>query len=251
MFTIPFGMFGQSTTLINPLDVSGCILWLDASTLSVSTDLATWSDASGNANDYTQATVSRRPDVVASGGTATGNSVLFVDTSAQFLAGPAGLLGSGLADYTLIIVGYTDDINIINGLFAQYTVSMDGRTQFGFRDDATDLKTWVFNQASGASGIGSRYGSTTLPGNADCIFEWSTSSADMYNYVDGNLQSGFPANPLAGLDATHPTYVGSANGSGGAQYLSGGIREILVYNKEISALERSKLVNYLQGKWQI
>lgn len=55
---------GGGAAAFSPTDIAGLQLWLDASQITGLNDgdaVATWADASGNANDVTQGTASKRP----------------------------------------------------------------------------------------------------------------------------------------------------------------------------------------------
>jgi len=220
---------------LSPLNISGCVLWLDAadtSTLMLSTNNVTqWSDKSGSGNNATQATAGSQPTT---GGIQNGlNTLLFtgkvmtyptISLSAQtvfcvylnntftpygwpvhigpfafFYAAPSSNVGIGRSGYTDEVLANWSTNGLTTSKYTVYggTVSVSGTT----------TSVLYFN--------GNQVASNTV-----------TSSGGLVNYTIGTLQSG-------------------------ANTVTGYIAEVIVFNSVLGTTQRQSVENYLMSKWGI
>lgn len=220
-----------------------CYLWLDAA-LGISTsggNVYKWEDQSGNGYDVVQATAGDRPAFSA---TESGiNSLPAVDfggpgaAEQEFMASANGAFTLA-QPYVVFAVFKRDSIvgaSPCSRLYAEYG-GVDG--------------TYYVN-ASGKSCIKS---GTELAATADATTEsWHVHSA-LYNgaasklWLDGTeLASG-----NAGTNAmTDGIRVGHSLGSNVSYYFDGQLAELIIYNRNLSSIERKHVEDYLGEKYGI
>lgn len=225
-----------------PTDISGCVLWLDASDVltlyqdsagstPVTADgqtIGRWSDKSGNSNHATQATSSARPTHKT--GIQNGLSIARLD-GGDYLDAPdlqyanitvfAAASHSGAGGSYQFIVGY---------------LHASTHTSPYFR--------WCINKA--VTLVAHRWnGSNTVFASLPAGMAYYT-LIDNDLFIDGNLESN-------GVDAdlVYPNNVNvrvGANASGGEGW-NGDIAEIIIYNSALGTTDRESVESYLATKW--
>lgn len=222
--------------LVNPFRfgvgpvMDGLVLWLDASQIVGLNDgdpVSTWPDSSGNGNDATQATASKKPTYET--GVQNGLPVVRLDGVDDFLR---------TASFTAIPqpLTYFVVLNSVNGNSGQ--VVFDGvvsspRCLLGI----FPINTWDMysNGADTVAGVVSS-GSFNL---LTALFSGSSSTL--------TINSGIPVTVNPGTDGTTGVSVGVRFSD--TQNWGGDVGELLFYNRALSTAEREANEAYLRNKW--
>lgn len=236
-----YGGFITESTAWTPTDISGCVLWLDAtdaSTLTTSGSTVTaWADKSGNS--YNIDNYSATPET----GTRTingHNTIDFVNLDNDVLYRNDLMGFSGNPAMTIIIV---------------------------LDSDATNGRAFFIGGGIGGQGLACRTDGSYRYNNGYQLFSavgtdpiitmwWRESGA---TYSDGHLsydnveesQTAGGAATTITLKANH-TAIGVGESSAETltqDYYDGAIGEVLVYDSALSEADRTTLYNYLKDKW--
>lgn len=235
-----------------PTNLSGCKLWLDASTLTGAnaSSVTTWADSSGNAYDFTQATSSLKPTL-----------------RTNLLNGKNGVRFDGVDDY----MGNTTGLSIANNI-AGITVFNVWKLTYG----AVNYQT-PFCISVGTSATTSRVAMGHTPTGKNHIggrrldadtFASNATTADATNYPV--IQSGYLdyANAKArlyinGTGTTETTFqtVGNTSATNSLGFYIGSkasteidgcdMFETIVYNRKLTDAEIAVVHKYLSKKWGI
>lgn len=235
-------LLSNQSRAFTPTDIPGLALWLDASdaatiTLDGSNNVSQWNDKSGNGRNFTQVTAMQRPSRTLAGQNSL--NVVTFDGADDNLLSSVGVLS--LADVSCFVVASTN--------FGGFT----GRSLIGC-PQANGAHTDPFSRwsifASNTGQFDSRWNG--LPGttagavlaNSAKIIGLDTVAGKYY--VDGTeVYSRTPAT------ITYPNSVPCIIGKngGGGEFWRGFVAEVLIYNKGLSAGERSQAETYLRSKW--
>lgn len=217
----------------NPLDVSGCSLWLDADdsrTLTLSgSNVTQWNDKSGSG--YT-ATASG----TASPTRSSSSRYLLFNGTTNALTLSTGALPSGNSAYSIFAVAYTN--NVANPQWVLAGGSEENNRMIGLLLFTTSAvwHSWWANEYAVNNSI-----SNGVP--AIMNISYSTNRTTVVN--GGMLTTNNPGtvrnNPTTG------NFIGKRVTD--VQYLDGGIGEIIVFSRDISTNERQQVELYLAEKW--
>ena len=233
------GGVGDNTTLT---------LWLKADDLSSSLNngdpVANWQDASGNSHDASQGTASNQPTFYTN--VINGKPAVSFDGVNDYLTGTLGTLN---APFTIIIVGYFENlnqpggdydylINIGNGA-ANSNVSMSRNATDGVNND----KYYVWNGSA-------QYFGPALTGQQWLLLSavHKTSAPRNNLYLDGSPQT---VNDYSANINTNGVYALGRYNPTGTHYLNGKIAEVIVYNYALNSAERTLVENYLAEKYNL
>lgn len=220
----------------SPLNISGLSLWLDASDTDTIIEsggsVSQWNDKSGNENHITQATGANQPTT----GTRSLNSLNSIDFngSSDFMIAPTALNSLSNSENTVFVVMATDvstNQNIFLGDNSGNTFSISvwnsGKNTY-FNNFYTDFSyTTLLNSPSVNVGLKSG-GIAQLYSNGEIAIP-----ADAIDFsVSGNI------------------YIGR-NATGATSYFNGGLSEVLMYNRALSASEINMVSNYLYAKYAL
>lgn len=223
-----------------PTDVPGCVLWLDAADADTydGSPVAQWRDKSGLGHHLAQSDSAKRPTVSATA--LSGKNVLTFNGS-QWLAGDP-VLRQGSTNFSFFGVWKKLTSTDTGVLFEQYGTPWTKGTRcsfmaapagFGFTGQNVDLRPVPYTtnvwRVSGVEYDGCA---------ANNIVFWD--SAGVYG---GTLDS-----TALQIGAT-AAKVG-ANISAG-ECLNGALAEIVVYEGELSEIDRNRILYYLQDKWGV
>lgn len=224
---------------ITPGDLADLILWLDGSdqnTLYQDATLTTpvgaesdpvggWLDKSGNGNHATQATTAKRPTYSADGLSFDGTDDTII-AAFPSLSQPITVFAVAQLDSSLLSSG---DYYIIGGYDSSHRVILIKA--------ATDNKFAI-------------YGGTAIFGDpADDNF-------NVWNVLFNGTSSDFSIGGItqgsgdAGSNGMNGITVGARYG-GSDKFWQGYISEILIYSRELTAIERTGIAEYLGQKWGI
>ena len=225
---------GGGKVAFSPASLSGLVLWLDASAITGLVDsdpVGTWSDLSGNGNDATQATESKKPTYKTN--IQNGKQVVRFDGVDDFLK---TVTFSALAQPLTILLAckYTDNDA------GQYIFSgnTDVECVFKANDPTVDKigMRWPTDQAVGDTLSG------TVLRQYTAVFNGGSS---YYRYNGGNQS----ANVAIGAGTAAAFTIGAAQA--GAVSLNGDIAEVIVYSSTLSGSDLSLVESYLNSKWAI
>jgi len=238
--------------LPSALDISGLVLWLDASSdYSGSASMGLngnyverWYDLSGKGNNLIQESDDAHPNYVSNGLNSKG--VVDFDGSDYLVALDDSTLDFGTGGFTTIVVFESDYDGYygIIGKTAAAFVSGDNGWHLSTAGSPTDLFIEI------QDGTGRDY---TLI-STDRQFTYSTvgairSGTTNYPYVNGQLQTPETSSIIGGnVSNSQSLYVGKS-GQASAPPCNGKIAEVLVFNKALSNAELYQINYYLSQKW--
>ena len=233
--THPFVKIPPATTLpFSPLQITGCTLWLDANDPAgtgvqpSAGALATWTDKSGSNNHMT-----------AAGTTPTFSNV------------PPGAVTFGGAGY----------YSKASAVFSNFSTAF-----FVYKQTAATGPLYTTGASSGSNGLFPNEAGTTYFTRGDST--WYTVSSPFTSNVTnlagvsfssnavGSNQSLFynGSNVVTTTQANTITYTNLLIGSrqsGGTQYFTGSIYEVLAYGGTLTTNERQRVEGYLAQKWKV
>ena len=226
-----------------PIDITGCTLWLDAadiSTISLSgTTVTQWRDKSRNL--YHTSVVGGSPIY-------SSNSILLNGTS-SYLAGPYVNTTQTLTAYVVA------NVNFYAGNYANYyrLLSVGSTAANDYNNVA--YSAVILHEPNTINIGGYRNGQqnyTATVSQTDFIlanqYDGSTSTLYMNGATAASIASTGAFNTSSysiGRD------VGNTDSGGSFAYWPGAIREVILFNKSLSIEERQTIERYLSSKWNI
>ncbi len=241
MSQIPSGPGGVGTS--SELEV-----WLDATKISSANGdpIATWSDISGNGNDFSQSSAPLIPTFNSSGPINSGPSVEFVN---DHLVTSSSISNLNSTDLSWITVLNTSNADLQVALRSSYTTgaNIGSTTLWGLYNTSSQFISHTRESTKPMVTNSTSFNTTTN------IFTsvWN-GSADFSTYLNESLvgsQSGASANPSGHNNIT--LGANSANPSLNQYSFIGDISEVIVYNTNINDAQRIILDNYLSTKYSI
>ena len=224
---------GGGAAAFSPTDIAGLQLWLDASQIAGLNDgdaVATWSDLSGNALDATQSTASRRPTYQTS--EINSRPAVQFDGTDDFLENVGGSLT--LKDGCTILVVSKAAVAASDTPFLS--------------KETGDVAALQWNAPAGLSIAESGIAFMATEG-ALGVATWQIAS---YTY-DGTTARVYRSNTLLGSGAYSSALLtdntGFRVGRDAAVYANALIAEIIAYNRELTAGERTQLQTYAAAKY--
>jgi hypothetical protein len=221
----PFNYIRPFSRRFNPIDISGCQLWLDAadySTITGTTSVTAWADKSGNGRNAT-------------GGvspTLSTNGITFNGTS-QYLATTYSAVPSSESVFVVFTWTGTVDRNYcIIG-----TSATNGRNYNVLKTTDSNVVKW------------DRWGVAGYAPTSGVVSNVQYMSSGIYNGttgttgLNGGSQSTAASFTFSGSGITH---IGT--GVLG-DWFSGTINEIIVYNSALTTYQRQQVEGYLAHKW--
>jgi hypothetical protein len=236
----------------NPNDISGCLFWIDGKDNDYITEsgglVSRWSDKSGQGNFLEQLTGSKQPTLDLDGLDGRNPSIDFTASSVDYLVADTSLTEQA---YTIFYVGtYTSSAGFTAAFTTVNSTEPSGASvQYNGND-----------QPYGQAYIGANATTVTLTSipaaqfNSKHILISTCNSSNLtirgitVDYDEST--SGSFAGPINYTNVA--TSVGakhSAYGASGA--LTGGISEVVYFNRVLTADEITKLADYLKHKWDI
>jgi hypothetical protein len=224
---------GPVTAVSSPLDLAGCALWLDGADSSAAsmtldgTSLDAWKDKSGNGRDFTAAGAAR-PTLTAAG--LNGLSVVTLDGNDQ-MTNATNIVG--LTSVSMFAVAFNDGSQF-GGVISSTagTDSSPGLLVDQFHFACRGLA----NLSRGTSGSGPIVATGIVSSGASAVFY-------------GGLQADADA-ASGSLAAVTTTAIGTYRQTA-ANFLTGYIAEIVIFNTALSTTDRARVEAYLAAKWGI
>ena len=234
--------------------VAGYSLWLDADnaasfTYSSGTSVSQWTDRSGNAYAFTQATSTAQPN---RNGSLNGKSTVTFDGGDRLASTAASSVWKYLSDGSTATVFFV--AKRTGGAYLAGTQVSDS-TQVGITfeyDSGTSFSTYSMRGVSGNI-TSANVAITNNSWNVFSIYldqSNATTANKVKLYVgDASAATATGAYTPSSSNPQHTLYIG-ANSSGGYA-LTGEVAEILIYTSLLSETNRQLNVDYLQGKWGV
>jgi len=228
---------GGGVTPFSPLDVSGLVLWLDASDAATITQssgaVSQWNDKSGNSNHATQAIGVSQPTT----GTTTINSkntIYFDQPTADYMTFASQI---GTDTYCAFMAGLCTSA----GAAPRNIIGGSGQC-FNFRLSATNLQMQIVTTNVAVRLTGATNTSTATP------YIYSAQSQPTGNRVRLNGVSD-------GSNATNPAYTNGFTELGssiaGLNQFHGQMGEVIIYTSALTDANINLIGAYLAAKWGI
>ena len=212
---------------------NGLDLWLDADDASTITEssgkVSSWADKSGNGNDATQATASKKPTTGSD--TLNGKNVLTFDGGDTL-----GFSSFAQSSPQTIFMVYQNPVTTANESLLNRVYSNNGPALYD-RLSGNNGISIIWDGTGGTLNTSS--GANTNPKLA----YWAWNGANEYVGQNGAITSF----SYGKSNVDWWNYLGSYNNS--SYYFSGTMAEVLIYDRYLSEGERKIVECYLAGKW--
>jgi hypothetical protein len=238
------------TVLISaPTNISGAVLWVDASQITGLTNnepVATVSDLSGAGNILTQATAGVRPLYITN--ILNGRAILRFDGTDDLLASAASFGSnntlSGDCEASVFVV-YRKSASTKGHILGWGDVNV-ANASFGVYDDGS-IRAWAF--AGGQVFYFSSFGTTSF------IVREFHKSAGAINTTSISIRNG-ASDAAGGSASSTPAVDGSqlfclGRWANSGAYFQGDVAEVVIYNRKLTAAEQSQVRGYLNNKWSV
>lgn len=230
---------GLRAAITAPVDIPGCVLWLDAADTSTydGSPVAQWRDKSGLGHHMAQSDAGKRPTVSAA---ALNNQNVLALNGTQWLSG-SPVLQQGSTNFSFFGV-WNSTKKADSVLFEQHGSTL-----------ITGTRCAVMATSSGTYGFSGYF--VDLFSMPYATNTWKVSGVE----YDGRVE-----NSLCFWDSTS-TYSGQQKGKvqigasavkiganlSGGEILNGSLAEIVVYEGELTEIDRNQILYYLQTKWGV
>ena len=225
----------------SPTNVAGCVLWLDAADTGTydGVSVAQWRDKSGLGHHVAQGDNAKQPSVSASA--LNGRNVLAFSGSQWLLGSP--VLRQGSTNFSFFGVWKKQTSSDTGVLFEQYGPSGAKGTRCSF----------MASQWDGFGFTGQNVDLRPVPFATNV---WKVSGAEYDGRASGNICFWDSAGVYGGTLDASALQIGAtafkigAN-NGGGECLNGALAEVVVYEGELSEMDRNRILCYLQTKWGV
>lgn len=254
-----FGGFNPATLLP--------IAWYDASDTSTITAsggfVSQWNDKSGNAYHATQSIGTRQPAT----GTRTQNglNVLDFDGTDDFLQTAASVsqirAAKKLTQYMVFASDVTNraSMGVVSGRRSGASPMLDFNSGWSIERRTTNLSVGIGDGSNGLAN--SNYLARQAANSSTSAIVWSfeveASSSTLTSTVNGTgqtlstwLGTMSVANFLTSATTDHILNIGNRN-TGTAECLNGFVCEVLLFDKMLTADEKTSLLTHLNAKWAL
>jgi hypothetical protein len=228
---------------INPTMIPGLVLWIKADDPGITLNagaVVTWPDRSGAGNNMQQATGANQPTYNTSGGPNNLAWVQFVGASSQFMDVGRAIL-SALPYTAMATILFTAD-NVDQSAFSIGAggVGPSMMVDASGADTSRSIKSWgVANMLDSAA-------TTSWE-----VWNTNTTAAPLTTLaVNGTSQTITPNNTAVSVSGAG-CRVGQSPATGSPMFLTGGVQEVIVYNRTLTALENGILTGYFQNRTRL
>lgn len=233
----------------DPKKLSGLLLWLDASdasTITTDTGVSEWRDKSGNAQKMEQSSGSNQPAYLTDG--IGGKPALgFTGSSSHFMR---GAFSHALTGITALVAAQVESTVAVSARLFSMTVS-GVTSDFQGTGHLCPSMRFVTSQAVGCQHDGGTRVSRDITYGTPFIQCSSHNGTTLSNRVNnGTAATHTPAAAWSPTMANMMLSTQTSSGSPGG-FLTGRIAEVIVYSREVTDDERSKLHQYLGQKYGI
>ncbi len=229
------GLFTLSS--FSPTDIAGCVLWLKANSLVLNDGdpVSTWTDSSGNGNNFTGVTTTR--PLYKTGIINTLPAVLF-DGTDDFMTGPASL---GTSNKSVFLVIQPTLNTASQKSYATFIHGESGGGPGIFMVARLSTNFWgTFALADVSSG-------NALISGSKYLLENTSQTNPLFLYQRG-VQVATDTNTETGSGSA--VGLGKDLGNAGREY-AGYIAEAIWYNTVLSSGNRVLVENYLIGRYAL
>jgi hypothetical protein len=263
--THPFALIKPLSRQFTPLDVEGCIVWLDASDassfgFSSGSNISFWADKSGLSNNITNVTAT--PPTYSSNSnavvfTAANSTGMYGTLNAQYSSNASVFVvgsytsnsGGGVSYPRIVPLGLSNNANYVG----QLNVIVQSSVPY--------LATYS-SIGGNPTGVGTNL-VTAIPTTYSTVFVYtnvssmSGSSLTITTFLNGNTST---YSSGSGTPTLNPTYyttsyarIGIGNyltiDAGSGDCFNGNIYEVVVYSNALTEGQRRRVEGYLTWKW--
>ena len=202
-----------------------------------------WADVSGNAKNAFQNNSINRPTLVSSGPNGLPTINFTPGANGQFLQIPAGF-SDFTAGTSMFIVTKPTAVNIVGARFLDLGTGSSADSLGLNAISNTADQFFVIN----GSTVHTANGNMTL--NQYQLLETVQGASSAFVYTNGVLAPGMPVSVQNPTNTNRTSnFIGQY--TGGGYYVQGEIAEILIYNRSLTATERSNVENYLMTRYAL
>lgn len=234
------------------IGMSGLQVWLAADTgvtFNGSNQVSQWADLSGNNNHFSQGTAGNKPIYKPVG--ISGKPSLSFDGTDDYLQSAANL--NITAGGSIFIVAKNDTRKNYNGLFRiGPTVSATSNYEIYWQAGSSGSGNLVYYSNRGQPvtyGAWSAGNAGPSPGSPYLATDIISGAAARAMYVNGTSVGANIGNVEHRPLLANPAFVGTGYHTG--SYLDGEISEVIVFNRAVTATERTLIHDYLGAKYGI
>lgn len=242
----------------SPPNISGLVLWLDASdastfSFSSGSSVSQWRDKSTSAANHGQGTASVQPN---RNGTLNGKSTVVFDGTDDNLINATVPLLRNVPGWTAFVLSMTTDVTQYGISFQVYSDAIDTwslRLAMNVAGSASGKATVCGRRVDG--GTGTCFNSTNSVSNSvwyTNTFVSDLTNTDAFFYLNGALENSDTAWLSSGntSNANGLSTLGQRGGDGGnGNHWKGPIAEVILYNTALSTGDRERVEAYLRAKW--
>ena len=225
-----------------PLEIDGCVLWLDAkdpATITEDVGVSQWDDKSGYENHAVQGNGANQPVY-------SPYQYLTFDGAASFMNTKSLVDTLNGACTVFFVCSYDDTAPALGHTLAN---SQGAATSQYFRFYIDNVSGQLYADVSSA------YAVTIDEGISDGVNRiWSCQKNSSNVISHFSLNNGTPkADPTSGaLNLADTTTIGALTyDSSALQFWDGNISEIIIYDSVLTASQRTSVYQYLSNKWGI
>ena len=232
-----------------PTALSGLKLWLDGNDVDGNgisagageTYTTTWVDKSGLSNNFTAPGAAPTRTLGGLGG----KDIVTFNGSTQFFSGPSAILAANDDDYTYFAVFRSNTASGVHSVYEQNGPVGTGGARsallqvngaYGFNGESNDRHDLVPISAGSFHVTAMTVDNSQNPNNIKIT-------------DNGVSFAGTTGNPAALSVGTTSTNVGRK--ANNAEFMSGDIAELIVYDRVLSSTEQSDVNAYLASKWSV
>lgn len=225
-----------SQPVFTPLNLYGCKAWYDATQQALGV-VSTWTDQSGNGNDAISSGASR-PTCTANQQNGR-NTLLFNGSNALNM--PSGLYGIPVAANTVFIIAKRNTNAAVLEVICDLSLGSSTREALFYDTSAGDI---CYRNDDGTQT------EIISTGNTNTNYNIIQASYDGITGVSVSVNGTAAVTGSSGRSGTgvDTARIGDLNG---IVPLTGGIAEMLIYNRLLNATEIATLKSYLSNKWKI
>ena len=220
---------------------TGTSTYQDVENITKNTKINRWKDinpVNTKPNNAIQNTANNQPIIIIDNDTLL-PMVNFTGASSQFLSLPDGTVPFGNSEYTVILVSRLKSVCTCNVLSSGEFNNGDYRNNtFGYDGDGTFKNYWWNSDFNAGSYIVNQLNIVVITYD---LFQ-------RMGYLNGALKS-TKTDSIARSSTKINNRIGRSSGS--ADYFTGDIGEIIIYDRALNNSERKDIENYLAKKWEI
>ena len=224
---------------------SGMILWLanDTGVVTSGSSVSAWDDQSGHGNNAVQSQAANQPTIVNGN---NGEKALHFNGSSGYLSVPS-LSINGLTGMTVFAVS-ANAVNNPNAAANSALLFWPESANWGNTYFGPFQTTSHFRFGTTQSSNDSLYTFSFTRTNSFGLSEWEHSGSTDSLYFNGKSVANYSGklSTLAGVSNTLTIGQGISN-----SYFTGDVSEIIIYQRALSAAERSVVEKYLMGKYHL